>query len=571
MRGAEPIPREGMEAAHHPWPALGALLLRDGLVREDELQAALTAQRASGKRLGEVLVERGTVTRTQVARVLAEQHELPFIELAESDVQFEAATLLPEDLARRYTALPVAIEPDESVLVAVADPTNVMHSDELRLALGRPLRFGVASPDAIEATIAFIHQQALTLVDDAETQAAAAAVGVHDVEAGDGDTPAISQVNKTIQRALSIGASDIHFTPQPRGLVVRGRVDGVVRELAVIPTSQQSAVTSRLKVMGRLDIAERRAPQDGRIAVKAGIQTVDLRVAVLPTKFGEKVTLRVLNQAAAPDSLSDLALAPDVEATIRKAINQPFGTVLTCGPTGSGKTTTLYAALQELNTLDRTLMTIEDPVEYVTAGIDQIEVNIRAGLTFARGLRTILRSDPDIILVGEIRDEETAQIAVRAAMTGHLVLSTLHTQTAAGAIERLTEMRIEPGLLGSTLTCLIAQRLVRRVCPDCRETYPATAEEMAELELPGEQGRILARGAGCTACGGTGYRGRVGLFEVLAMSEPIRVLIAERASTSAIQRQAVEEGMRTLRQDGIRLCLEGVTTAEEVRRVAGDW
>jgi len=560
-----------MEAAHHPWPALGALLLRDGLVREDELQAALEEQRGSGKRLGEVLVERGTVTRTQVARVLAEQHELPFIELAESDVQIEAATLLPEDLARRYTALPVTIEPDDSVLVAVADPTNVMHSDELRLALGRPLRFGVASPDAIESAIAFIHQQVLTLVDDDETRAAAAAVGVHDVEAGDGDTPAISQVNKTIQRALSIGASDIHFTPQPRGLIVRGRVDGVVRELAVIPNSQQGAVTSRLKVMGRLDIAERRAPQDGRIAVKAGTQTVDLRVAVLPTKFGEKVTLRVLNQAAAPDSLSHLALAPDVEATIRKAINQPFGAVLTCGPTGSGKTTTLYAALQELNSPDRTLMTIEDPVEYVTAGIDQIEVNIRAGLTFARGLRTILRSDPDIILVGEIRDEETAQIAVRAAMTGHLVLSTLHTQTAAGAIERMTEMGIEPGLLGSTLTCLIAQRLVRRVCPDCRDTYTATAEEMAELGLPGEQGRTLARGAGCTACGGTGYRGRVGLFEVLAMSEPIRVLIAERASTSAIQRAAVEEGMRTLRQDGVRLCLEGVTTAEEVRRVAGDW
>jgi type IV pilus assembly protein PilB len=560
-----------MEAAHHPWPALGALLLRDGLVREAELEAALAEQRGSGKRLGEVLVERGTVTRTQVARVLAEQHELPFIELAESDVQIEAATLLPEDLARRYTALPVTIEPDDSVLVAVADPTNVMHSDELRLALGRPLRFGVASPDAIESAIAFIHQQVLTLVDDDETQAAAAAVGVHDVEAGDGDTPAISQVNKTIQRALSLGASDIHFTPQPRGLIVRGRVDGVVRELAVIPNSQQGAVTSRLKVMGRLDIAERRAPQDGRIAVKAGTQTVDLRVAVLPTKFGEKVTLRVLNQAAAPDSLSELALAQDVEATIRKAINQPFGAILTCGPTGSGKTTTLYAALQELNTADRTLMTIEDPVEYVTAGIDQIEVNIRAGLTFARGLRTILRSDPDIILVGEIRDEETAQIAVRAAMTGHLVLSTLHTQTAAGAIERMTEMGIEPGLLGSTLTCLIAQRLVRRVCPDCRETYTASAEEMAELGLPGEKGRVLARGAGCTACGGTGYRGRVGLFEVLAMSEPIRVLIAERASTSAIQRAAVEEGMRTLRQDGVRLCLEGVTTAEEVRRVAGDW
>src|ERR687892_1119658 len=329
MRAIEPISRTGMEAAHHPWPALGTLLLRDGLLTEDQLQAALTTQRGSGKRLGEVLVEQGMVTRTQIARVLAEQHELPFIELAESDVQIEAATLLPEDLARRYTALPVTIETDDSVLVAVADPTNVMHSDELRLALGRPLRFGVASPDAIESAIAFIHQQVLTLVDDDETQAAAAAVGVHDVEAGDGDTPRIPQGKKTIQRALSLGASDIHFTPQPRGMVVRGRVDGVVRELAIIPASQQGAVTSRLKVMGRLDIAERRAPQDGRVAVKSGSQTVDLRMAVLPTKFGEKVTLRVLNQASAPGSLSELTLAQDSEDTIRKAIHQPFGAVLT--------------------------------------------------------------------------------------------------------------------------------------------------------------------------------------------------------------------------------------------------
>ena len=478
-----------MEAAHHPWPAVGALLVRDGFITETDLEAALTAQRGSGKRLGEVLVERGMVTRTQVARVLAEQHELPFIELAESEVQVEAATLLPEDLARRYTALPVSILPDDSLLVAVADPTNVMHSDELRLALGVPLRFGVAAPDAIDAAIAFIHQHALTLVDDDAEEAAVAAIGAHDMEeTSDALSPAVAQVNKTIQRALSIGASDIHFTPQPRGLVVRARVDGVVRELAAIPTSQQNAVTSRLKVMGRLDIAERRAPQDGRVAVKAGTRSVDLRMAVLPTKFGEKVTLRVLNQSEAPASLSELNLAPDVEALIRKATEQPYGAILTCGPTGSGKTTTLYAALQELNTPDRTIMTIEDPVEYVTPGIDQIEVNVRAGLTFARGLRTILRSDPDTILVGEIRDEETAQIAIRASMTGHLVLSTIHTQTAAGAIQRLEDMGMEPGLVSATMTCLIAQRLVRRVCPDCRETYEAEAEELAELGRPGRGG-----------------------------------------------------------------------------------
>jgi type IV pilus assembly protein PilB len=560
-----------MEAAHHPWPALGALLVRDGLVDHDELEAALAAQRSLGGRLGEILVERGVVTRTQVARVLAEQHELPFIELAESDMDIAAAALLPEDLARRYSALPVAFEPDGALLVAVADPTNILHSDELRLALDRQLRFGVAAPDAIDAAIAFIHQQVLTFVDEDEAEATVATLGIHDMESGDSDTPAVTQVNKTIQRALSIGASDIHFTPQPRGLVVRGRVDGVVRELATIPTSQQGAVTSRLKVMGRLDIAERRAPQDGRVAVKAGSQTIDLRMAVLPTKFGEKVTLRVLNQASAPASLSDLGMAKDAEDILRKAIHQPFGAILTCGPTGSGKTTTLYAALQELNTPDRTIMTIEDPVEYVTPGIDQIEVNVRAGLTFARGLRTILRSDPDTILVGEIRDEETAQIAIRAAMTGHLVLSTLHTQTAAAAIQRLADMGMEAGLVGATVTCLVAQRLARRVCPDCRESYEAGEEEMAALGRPGAAGHELTRGLGCTACGGTGFRGRVPLFEVLPLTDEIRELIASHAATIEIQKAAVEAGMRTLREDGIRLSLEGVTTAAEVRRVAGDW
>ncbi len=545
--------------------------MREGLVTKDELEAALVEQRSSGLRLGEILVDRGAVTRTQVARVLAEQHELPFIELAESDMEIEAATLLPEDLARRYSALPVSLEPDGTLLVAVADPTNVLHSDELRLALGVPLRFGVAAHDAIDAAIAFIHHQMLTLVDEDTAEAAVPTLGVHDVGGGDVDTPAVSQVNKTIQRALSLGASDIHFTPQPRGLVVRGRVDGVVRELATIPTSQQSAVTSRLKVMARLDIAERRAPQDGRVAVKTGSQTVDLRMAVLPTKFGEKVTLRVLNQTAAPASLADLSMATDVEDLVRKAIKQPYGAILTCGPTGSGKTTTLYAALQELNTPDRTIMTIEDPVEYVTNGIDQIEVNVRAGLTFGRGLRTILRSDPDTILVGEIRDEETAQIAIRAAMTGHLVLSTLHTQTAAAAIQRLADMGMEPGLVASTVTCLIAQRLARRICPDCREPYKATKEELAALGLEGRKARELARGVGCTACGGTGFRGRVGLFEVLPLTDEIRALASERASTTEIQSAAVAAGMRTLREDGIRLCLEGVTTPDEVRRVAGDW
>jgi len=559
-----------MEAAQQPWPKFGALLVRDGLLTEEELALALAEQRGSGKRLGEILVEKGTITRTQVARLLAEQVEMPLVEMGESDVDIAAAALLPENLARRYSALPMGFLPDNSLLVAVADPTNVLHWDELRLALGVPIRFGIAPPDAIDAAIAFVHQESVDVVDeDAEPNDPAGIVDVHEVE---GDAPAVIQVNKTIQRALKLGASDIHFTPQLRALEVRVRVDGVVRRIGTIPNSQLAAVTTRLKVMGRLDIAERRAPQDGRVAVRTGGHTVDLRIAVLPTKFGEKITLRVLNQASAPRSLAELDLAPETEEAIRTAISQPFGAVITCGPTGSGKTTTLYAALHELNTPERTLMTIEDPVEYLTAGIDQIEVNPRAGLTFARGLRTILRSDPDVILVGEIRDEETAQIAVRAAMTGHLVCSTLHSQTAASSVRRLTDMGVEPGLLAATLTCLVAQRLARRVCVECKETYRATKADLEALGRPNERAgrRQLVRGAGCSTCGGTGYKGRIALFEVLTLTEELRELIAHGASTVELQRAAVASGMRTLFDDGARLCLQGVTTVAEVRRVVGD-
>ncbi len=559
-----------MEAAQQPWPKFGSLLVRDGLLTEEELELALAEQSGTGKRLGEILVEKGTITRTQVARLLAEQVEMPLVELGESEVDIAAAALLPEALARRYSALPMGFLPDDSLLVAVADPTNVLHWDELRLALGVPIRFGIAPPDAIDAAISFVHQESVDVVEDGEEPNDAA--GIVDMHESNGDAPAVAQVNKTIQRALALGASDIHFTPQLRALEVRARVDGVVRRIGTIQNSQQAAVTTRLKVMGRLDIAERRAPQDGRVAVRTGGHTVDLRIAVLPTKFGEKITLRVLNQASAPRSLAELDLDPETEEAIRSAISQPFGAVITCGPTGSGKTTTLYAALHELNTPERTLMTIEDPVEYMTAGIDQVEVNPRAGLTFARGLRTILRSDPDVILVGEIRDEETAQIAVRAAMTGHLVCSTIHSQTAASAVRRFTDMGVEPGLLAATLTCLVSQRLARRVCVDCKETYRATKADLVALGRPTERAgrRKLARGVGCAACGGTGYKGRIALFEVLTFTEELRELIAGGASTVELQRAAVASGMRPLFDDGVRLCLEGVTTAAEIKRVVGD-
>ncbi len=555
-----------MEAAQNPWPALGTLLVRDGAITSDQLESALEEKRrVPAKRLGEILVTLGYASEEAVARVLAEQHELDYVEVPPDALELEAAGLLPENLARRYHAIPVRFLDDGSVLVAVADPTNVMFSDELRLALGVPVRVAVAAPEAIETAIARIHEgtviEIATSAPDAQESASDATVLDLDHE-----TPAVVFVNRSIAKALDIGASDIHFTPQARRLHVRARIDGVLREIATVSGSQAAAISSRLKIMGGLDIAERRAPQDGRVTIKRGEQTVDVRVAVLPTTHGEKTTLRILNQREAPGSLADLGMWARSRAALEHAISQPFGSVVVCGPTGSGKTTTLYACLQVLNTPDRSLVTIEDPVEYRAAGLDQIEVNPRAGLTFASGLRTVLRSDPDVLLVGEIRDEETAHIAFRAAMTGHLVLTTLHAQTAAASIQRLSDMHVDRGIIATSINCIVGQRLVRRLCQECAEPY---VPEGAERERIGAGAELtLFRAVGCRACGDIGYRGRVPLFEVMSMTDEVAALVG--APTREIEAMAVQQGMFTLREDGLRLSIAGITSMDEVARVAGD-
>jgi type IV pilus assembly protein PilB len=556
-----------MEAAQTPWPALGTLLVRDGSITADQLELALQEKRSSPeRRLGEILVQQGAATRAQVARVLAEQHELPYIEVDASKIEADAAGLLPENLARRYVAVPVRFLDDGSLLVAVADPTNVLFSDELRLALGVPIRIGVASGDAIEAAIGSLHKQVIEIEEVEDDEDHHGDAEVLDLDA---NTPAVVFVNKAIASALELGASDIHFTPQQRRLFVRARVDGVARDLTSIGSSHAPAVTSRLKIMGGLDIAERRAPQDGRVTIRRGQGMIDVRVAVLPTTHGEKVTLRILNQAEAPESLEALGIWPRSREMLEHAIKQPYGSVVVVGPTGSGKTTTLYACLQQLNTPEVSIVTIEDPVEYRAEGLDQVEVNPRAGLTFASGLRTILRSDPDIILVGEIRDEETARIAFRAAMTGHLVLTTLHAQTAAAAVQRLLDIGIDPGLITTSINCIVGQRLARRLCQDCAEPHHPEPEELLRFNIPESYSEMqFFRAGGCSECGGTGYRGRVGLYEVLPLTEEIAELVG--APTRDIQEAAVAAGMFTLRDDGIRQSIAGVTTLDEIRRVAGD-
>jgi type IV pilus assembly protein PilB len=569
MRGSTPADTDPVEAARSPWPALGTLLVRDGVITPEQLEAALVAKRgAPQRRLGEILVAQAAATQAQVAAVLAEQHELPFIELGQSTIEADAAGLLPEKLARRYTAIPVRVLEDGAVLVAVADPTNVLFSDELRLALGVPVRVAVAPEDQIQLAIARFFDGAVIELVEVDERAPEVADDATLIDA-DHESPAVIFVNRSIAKALDLGASDIHFTPQGKRLIARARVDGVIREIGAITGTQTQAITSRLKIMGSLDIAERRAPQDGRVSVKRGQQTVDVRIAVLPTTHGEKTTLRILSQGEAPSSLSALGMWPRSEQALRHAIEQPLGSVVVVGPTGSGKTTTLYAALQELNRPEVSIVTLEDPVEYRAAGLDQIEVNPRAGLTFANGLRTILRSDPDIILVGEIRDEETAQIAFRAAMTGHLVLTTLHAQTAAAAVQRLVDMDVDRGIIATAINCVVAQRLARRLCTACAEAYTPDEEERARLDIPPAYGEVvLHRPIGCIECGESGYRGRVGLYEVMPISDTIASLVG--APTREIEAAAAAEGMFRLRDDGLRLCLGGITTFDEVRRVAGD-
>ena len=561
-----PLPPE-LYAAPEGRPQLGSLLLRDGAITLEQLEASLAEKEANGGRLGEILVRHGFASSSQVARALADQHGLDYLDLGRFEVDPAATSLLPENIARRLGALPISFAEDDVVLIAVSDPTDVIASDDLRLALGLQIRLAVVSADDLIRTRERCYRSSLTREIEEEPEQLAP---VEDIRDGATSAPAIKLANQIISKAIEDGASDIHFEPQTHAMVVRARIDGVMRRVGEVPKSLQPAITSRLKIMGELDIADRRIPQDGRMSIRYGGAPMDLRVAVLPTTYGEQVVLRILHRASGRLGLADLGMSAEAEATLTRALKQPYGAVLAVGPTGSGKTTTLYAALEYLNDESRALATIEDPVEYQIPGVNQVEVNARAGLTFARGLRTMLRSDPDVLLVGEVRDEETARIAIQAAMTGHLVLTTLHTHNAASAIARLRDMGVEQTLLATSINCIVAQRLARRLCIHCREPYaPPTAELVAEsadgIILETE---TLYRARGCPECASTGYAGRVALYEVMPVVGKIRRLIE--ASTEEIFAAAVEAGMRTLREDGIRLCRAGISSLEEIRRVTGD-
>jgi len=548
---------------------LGDILLEGGLVDQEQLVAAVEEQQRLGRSLGRVLVDLGMVTESQLVAALAQQIGLPFVDLNEYPVDGSAVASIAPHVARRHVALPIGFE-DGRLVVAMADPANVFAVDDIRSLTGRDVKAVVATKADLLAAIDRFHRsdEALdelthTLENNEEDDSLARVKEIVD------DAPIVKFVNLLIAQGIADRASDIHIEPGERDLRVRFRIDGVLHDIMKSPRSIQAGVISRLKIMSDMDIAERRIPQDGRLSVSVGGRKIDLRVATLPCVWGEKVVMRILDNSTAMLKLSDLGFQENNFDIWKESYTKPYGMLLVTGPTGSGKSTTLYATLNLVSRPEVNVITVEDPVEYRIPGINQVQANPKAGLTFAKALRSILRSDPDIVLLGEIRDHETAQIAIEAALTGHLVLSTLHTNDAPSAVNRLIEMGIEPFLVGSALDCVLAQRLARRLCPKCREPYQPSRELLAASRWNWEfdEQPTIYRAVGCSACSKTGYKGRLALHEVMPVNEEIERLAVTRASADAIGSAARAAGMTTLRDDGLQKVLQGFTSLEEILRV----
>jgi len=550
---------------------LGDILIEDGLVTEDQLVAAWREHKEKGKALGRVLVDQGVLTESQLVAALAQQIGLEFVDLGDYPVDGSIVARVSGAICRKHSALPLRIDDDGKLLLAMADPANVFAIDDIRSITGMEIRPVVSTrADVIAAIDRYYRADSdlddLTHVLEGEDEEDDLSNLKEVVE----DAPIVKFVNLLITQGIQDRASDVHLEPTEQALVVRYRIDGVLHEVMKSPKNIQSGVISRLKIMSDINIAERRVPQDGRLSVTHQGKKIDLRVATLPTVWGEKVVMRVLDNSTARMELSDLGFSDHNYGTFSKSFVKPYGMILVTGPTGSGKSTTLYATLNQIARPEVNVITVEDPVEYRLPGINQVQTNTKAGLTFASALRSILRCDPDIVLIGEIRDHETAQIAVEAALTGHLVLSTLHTNDAPSAVTRLTEMGLEPFLVGSALDCVLAQRLARRLCSKCKEAYEPTPELLEQARFPWQDGMPLPklyRQVGCPACSKTGYRGRLALHEVMAVSEDIERLAVEHASATAISEVARQEGMITLRDDGMLKVAQGITTIDEILRV----
>lgn len=555
---------------------LGEQLIKMGVVTEEQLIKALDIQAKSKARgiklmLGQTLTQLGYCREEDIAKAMAKKWGLDFVSINSTGIDMGAANLITPEVALKYKLIPIRIT-DGKLIVAMNNPNDIIAIDDIELITGYEVQPVVIADHELSAALEQFSNISKNIEQqDDNDEVEEESIGALDDEEAN-EKPAVQLVNQVLNQAVKANASDVHIEPQEKYSRVRFRIDGVLHEVLQSPLKLHPSVTSRVKVMGGMDIAERRVPQDGRITLKVEDKTVDIRVASLPSAYGEKITMRLLSRNSSVLTMEDLGFPEKHLERYEKATRLPYGFILITGPTGSGKSTTLYATLGSINTPDKNIITLEDPIERRMAGLNQIQMNSRAGMTFASGLRSILRSDPDVIMVGEIRDRETAKIAVESALTGHLVFSTLHTNDSPGAVTRLGEMGVEPFLTASSLVGVVAQRLVRVLCPKCKKSYQITREELLKIVPdfpfnPDEDSVTLYRAFGCMSCNNTGYKGRKGVYEYLSVTETIQRLILERASTNDIRDAAMSEGMNTLRQDGLQKVRQGMTSIEELLRV----
>jgi type IV pilus assembly protein PilB len=548
-------------------------LLDLNFASKEQIEAAIAQSRTAGQSPEQILLDQNTITTEQLSRAVAERYGLDYVDLAVYQMDMGAANMISVKAARRHQAVPIGFIDKGTLLLAMADPANVVGLDDVQMATGLNCHVAVAPASDIDALIgklATLHSTVAEAIDEheEEEEAEGEQAEITDIRASAEDAPVIKLVNSILGQAVAEGASDIHFEREEQEMRIRFRIDGVLQETARVPKRMVSGVISRIKIMSELDIAEKRIPQDGRVGITLDGRRVDLRVTTLPTQRGEGASIRILDESSALRTLDQLGMEGEERQRFETSFRQPYGAVLSTGPTGAGKSTTLYAALQELNDVDKNIITIEDPVEYRLDGVNQIGVNRKAGLNFATGLRSVLRADPDVIMVGEIRDAETARIAIEAALTGHMVLSTLHTNDAPGAITRLTEMGIESFLTSSAVDCVVAQRLARRLCPECKKRTVISQAALAEAGFRAGTDLEAYEPVGCPRCHRIGYRGRVGIYSVMVLSERIKEMVVNLASEAEITQVAIEEGMLTLREAGLGKVRAGVTSIEEVARVA---
>lgn len=565
---------------------LGELLIAAGTITEEELNRGLELQKSTKERLGTVLISNGIITENELIEALQMQLGIEYIDLTKVNIPVEMAQVVPKNIAKQYQVVPVKMVKGE-IFLAMSDPLNFYAIEEVRKAVRKKVVPMVATASAIDHAIQILYgnEGAARAIEDMKREAAdsgesgpltdAAFVSNQIGDDAVSSAPTIRLVNSIIERAVTERASDIHLEPHEQEMLVRMRVDGMMRDILTVPKNLQSSVISRLKIMSSLDIAERRVPQDGRFNVRMKNKDIDLRVSTLPTVYGEKIVARLLDKSGGKISKEAIGLSGSDLDKYEKMIHFRSGVVLIVGPTGSGKSTTMYTMIDDLNKPDVNLVTLEDPVEYNIDRVNQVQINEKTGMTFANGLRAILRQDPDIIAVGEIRDGETAEIAMRAAITGHVVLSTIHTNDAIGTIERLKDIGVEPYLIASALKGIISQRLVRRICPQCKEEYTPSPEELENIGVKPEEGLCFYRGKGCPNCFNTGYRGRIAVFEMLPINRSVRSMISEKRARTEIEQElrSSKAGFVSLRENAVRLVREGITTTEEITRVINeeDW